>query len=59
MHYAVGNKNIEMVTLLVENGFNLKLENHGITLIIAAEKTGNIHIRDYLKAALFEQSRQT
>jgi ankyrin repeat protein len=64
MHYAVGNKNMEMVTLLVENGFNLKLEdNQGVTPLIAAEKTENIHIRnyirDYIKAALFEQSRQT
>jgi ankyrin repeat protein len=60
MHYAVGNKNMDVVRLLNENGFNLKLENlQGITPLIAAEKTENIHIRDYLKAALFEQSRQT
>jgi ankyrin repeat protein len=60
MHYAVGNKNMEMVTLLIENRFNLKLEdNQGITPLIAAEKTENIHIRNYIKAALFEQSRQT
>jgi ankyrin repeat protein len=53
MHYAVGNKNMDMVRLLNENGFNLKLENlQGITPLIAAEKTENIPIRDYLKAAL-------
>lgn len=54
MHYAVGNKDFDMVRLLIENKFNLKLEDHkGITPLIAAEKTENIPIRDYLKAALF------
>jgi ankyrin repeat protein len=53
MHYAVGNKNMDMVRLLNENGFNLKLENiQGITPLIAAQKTENTPIRDYLKAAL-------
>jgi ankyrin repeat protein len=60
MHYAVGNKNFDMVRLLIENGFNLKLEDRrGITPLISAEKTENIPIRDYLKATLSRQSQQT
>jgi ankyrin repeat protein len=60
MHYAVGNKNLDMVRLLVENNFDLKLENRqGITALIAAEKTENMLIRDYLKTALLRQSQQT
>jgi ankyrin repeat protein len=53
MHYAVNNQNLDMVRLLNENGSNLKLENqHGTTPLVAAEKTENTPIRDYLKAAL-------
>lgn len=60
MHYAVNNRNFDMVRLLIENGSNLKLENHeGTTPLIAAEKTENIPIKEYLKDALFRQSRQT
>ena len=60
MHYAVGNQNLDMVRLLTENGSNLKLEDHsGNTPLIAAEKTENVPIKEYLKDALFRQSRQT
>lgn len=60
MHYTVNNRNLDMVRLLNENGFNLRLENHQAdTLLIAAEKTESIPIKKYLQNALFRQSRQT
>jgi serine/threonine-protein phosphatase 6 regulatory ankyrin repeat subunit B len=60
LHYAVGNKNFEMVKLLVENKFNLNLaDRNGVTPLIAAEKTENVRIREYLKNALSGQSEQT
>lgn len=52
MHYAVGNKNFDMVKLLIKNGSNLKLKNRkGITPLVQAQKTENIPIREYLEAA--------
>jgi ankyrin repeat protein len=59
MHYAVNNRNFDMVKLLTENGFNLTLEaRNGNTPLIAAEKTENKLIKEYLKDALFRQSQQ-
>lgn len=58
--YAVNNRNFEMVKLLIEKGSNLKLAcPRDITPLIAAEKNGNIPIKEYLEAALLRQSQQT
>jgi ankyrin repeat protein len=60
MHYAVGNKNFDMVKLLVKNGFDLKLENHkGVTPLITAERSGDAQITKYIKDELLNQARQT
>ena len=60
LHYAVSNQNIDMVRLLVEEGrcdVTLAAKN-GVTAQIAAEKTGNIPLRDYLRASQSGQSQQ-
>jgi len=58
--YAVNNRNIDMVKLLIKERANLTLANReGVTPLIAAQKNGNIPIRECLEEALLRQSKRT
>jgi hypothetical protein len=60
LHYAVNNRNLDMVKLLIEKGSNLTKVGHGgITPLTAAEKTGNKPIKEYLEKALLKQSQNS
>jgi ankyrin repeat protein len=58
--YAVNNRNFDMVKLLIDKGSKLTLANRdGITPLIAAEKSGNMLIREYLEGEFLRQSKLT
>jgi ankyrin repeat protein len=60
LRYAVNNRNLDMVKLLIEKGSNLtKVGHEGITPLTAAEKTGNIPIKECLEKALLKQSQNS
>jgi hypothetical protein len=60
LYWAVNIQNYDMVKLLTESGADLKFKNNkGVTPLIAAEKTENVPIKEYLKKALLRQSQQT
>jgi ankyrin repeat protein len=49
LHYAVGNKNYKMVSLLIRMGANPRLGDHrGRTPLVAAESAGDVLIRELL-----------
>jgi ankyrin repeat protein len=58
VHYAVGNRDDDMIQLLVENGADLQLKDqHGRTPLDAAEMANNQLIYNKLKLHIAKQSR--
>jgi ankyrin repeat protein len=60
LDYAVGNQDVGMVKLLINNGANLNpADCRGNTPLIAAGRTGNTEIEKCIKDALLKRAQQT